>query len=100
MKPHWPNPWHDVVYVTLEELADCYEGLGKSCGRMDGTSFILTKEEILSHWRQAGRKLDPYILPQPSGFHDMGIRYGAEGSQYLSPPANKEKITALLRKYT
>lgn len=100
MKPHWSNPWHDVVYVTIEELAECHLGLGEMCGQMNGESFILTKEKILEHWRRAGVELDAYILPQPSGFHDMGIRYGAEASQYLSPAANKEKIAILYKKYT
>lgn len=96
----WPNPWADViVYVTLEELAECFGGLGQSCGRSDGSSFIWTKELVLAHWRTAGKRLDPYILPQPNGWHSIGIRYGSKGSQYLSPMGDDKKVTALLKKY-
>lgn len=96
--PHWNNPW-EVVYVPIEELAECDAGLGKTCGTMNGPSFILTKEKILEHWRSAGSKLDAYILVQPNGFHSIGIRYGNEGSQYLSPMGNKDKVAELLKKY-
>ena len=93
-----PNPWSDVVYVPIEELAECHEGLGKLCGSDNGP-FLLTKEKVLEHWKTAGDKLDAYILPCPSGYHPIGIRYGKEGSQYLSPCGNKEKVELLLRKY-
>lgn len=99
LKPHWPNPW-EVIYVPIEELAECDYGLDKWCGQSNGPSFILTKEKILEHWRTAGDKLDAYILIQPSGNHDIGIRYGAKGSEYLSPHANQKKVAALLKKYS
>lgn len=98
-KPHWENPWEDAVPVPIEELVECAVGLGASWRDTDGSSFIMTKERMLEHWRNAGEKLDAYILPQPSGFHSMGIRYGAEGSQYLSPLGDKEKLAALLKRY-
>jgi hypothetical protein len=99
MKPYWTNPWKDVVYVPIEELAECDYGLDKWCGQSNGPSFILTKEKILEHWRSAGDKLDAYILPCASGFHSIGIRYGEEGSEYLSPLGDKDKVAALLKKY-
>lgn len=100
MKPHWPNPWDDgAVYVPIEELALCYDGLGKGCIDIDGSRFVWTVDRVLEHWKQAGDKLDAYILPQPSGWHDIGIRYGIKGNQYMSPAGNRERVTALLRKY-
>lgn len=76
-------------------------GIGESWrDHRTDTSFIMTKEIMLEHWKQSGDKLDAYILPCPSGWHCIGIRYGAEGSQYLSPAGDKDKVTALLRKYT
>lgn len=98
--PHWPNPWSDVVYVPLEELAEVAQGIGERWSDLQGSPFIMTTEMMLEHWRQAGDKLDAYILPCPSGYHCIGIRYGAEGPQYLSPAGNTEKVTALLQKYT
>ncbi len=97
--PHWPNPWLDVVYVPIEELAEVAHGLGQQWSDVDGSSFIMTKERMLEYWHQNGDKLDAYILPQPSGWHCIGIRYGAEDSQYLSPGCNRAKTEALLCKY-
>lgn len=69
------------------------------CGDSNGPSFILTKEKVLEHWKTAGDKLDAYILPCPSGWHCIGVRYGKEGSEYLSPFGDNDKVTALLEKY-
>lgn len=98
-KPHWTNSWNDVVYVPIEELAECAHGIGERWGDVDGTFFIMTEERMLAHWKEAGEKLDAYILPQPSGFHSIGIRYGEDGPDYLSPMGNKSKVEALLQKY-
>lgn len=95
---YWINPWEDAIPVTLEELAECHAGLDQLCGSANG-SFLLTKENVLEHWRSRGDKLDAYILPQPSGYHSIGIRYGAKGSEYLSPAGDKEKVQNLLDKY-
>ncbi len=100
IKPHWPNPWDDVVYVPIEELAACYAALGQDCIDIDGSRFVWTVDRVLEHWRSAGDKLDAYILPQPSGWHDIGIRYGSKGNQYLSPGADRERVTALLKRYS
>ena len=100
MYSHWTNPWTDAVSVPIEELAACVDHLGERCGRMDGSSFIMTVETTLDHWRAAGPKLDAYVLLCPSGWHCMGIRYGNEPSHYLSPGGNPAKILALHKKYT
>lgn len=98
---HWHdfNPWAStIVYIpSLEELAECVAG-----GTVSTQSGIkpYTVEYVVASWRRAGKKLDAYILPQPEGKHSIGVRYGAEGSQYLSPyNANNEKAIELLRKY-
>ena len=97
---HWINPWEYAIPVPIDELTECHDGLGKYYGTMNpGERILMTKERILSHWNQNGDKVDPYILPQPNGYHSIGIRYGNEGSEYLSPPANPEKTRALLKTY-
>lgn len=101
MKPHWPNPYN-VVYVPIEELAECHGGLGDLCETIDGVRYTLTKEKVLEHWKEYEDiygKVDAYILPQPSGFHSIGIRYGEADFQYVSPYGNKEKVAALLKRY-
>jgi hypothetical protein len=99
IKPHWPNPYEDAIPVTTEELAACFEGLGKGCTDVDGSRFVWTVERVLAHWSQYDGPLDAYVLPCRSGWHCMGIRYGAEGSQYLSPQGDPAKLTALIEKY-
>ncbi|SRR5260221_14168620 len=98
IKVHWINPWPEAIPVPIEELAECHGGLDQLCDSARGT-FILTKEKVLEHWRSAGDKLDAYVLPCPSSYHCIGIRYGNEGHEYLSPYGDKDKVQALLDKY-
>lgn len=91
MKLYWHryNPWKDsIVYVPIEELAECV-----------AEGYHMTKEEILKHWSQDGKKLDAYILPEPV-FHSMGIRYGREGREYISPMGDQKKLAELLKRYS
>lgn len=102
--PHWPNPWNDAVPVPIEELAGCHGGLLTYYGVLGSDERVLmTVEVILAHWQSSGEgPLDAYILPcywNGKPHHSIGVRYGAEGSQYLSPPACQEKTEALLRRY-
>ncbi len=87
---HWhsQNPWADrIIYLPdLIELANCI--------RPDGTDGSLLK-----HWLSYGPKLDAYILPQKSGNHSCGIRFGADSSEYLSPSINKYIAELLISKY-
>lgn len=98
---HEYNPWKDeVVYVPIEELAECDYGLGKRYTDVDGiSSFIMTKKRLIQLWTQSGPNVDAYILPCASGWHCMGIRYGKEPSEYISALADKEKLQRLLDKY-
>lgn len=106
MKLYWHqhNPWADsVVYVPIEELAMCQHGLGETIQiqSTDDTSEykIYTIDMVLDHWRYHGNQVDAYILPQPSGHHDMGIRFGPDGPNYLSPHPVKDKLQLLLDRY-
>lgn len=96
---YWPNPWK-VIYVPIEELAECHYGLGQPYMDMHGNADVLTKEIVLSHWKSSGEHLDAYILPQPSGRHSIGIRYGTKDYQYLSPLGDAHKVAELLEKFT
>jgi len=96
IKPHWHeyNPWKDdIVYVPLERLAECVVG-----GTFNGRS----PKELMVRWAMHGRtKLDAYILPQMSGEHDLGVRYGCDPDDYYSPPNHRpERTTYLLLTYT
>lgn len=101
--PYWHdvNPWRDkIVYVTLEDLAGCLKHLGAPIRLFDGTTVIQTVEWLVSEWRRNGDKLDAYVLPQPSGQHSGGIRYGAKPAEYLSPYCDCDKLFALLKATT
>lgn len=100
MNPHWKNPWKDAVPVPIEELVECAYGIGEVWSGPEG-KFLMTKELMLEHWRNAGPNLDAYILPGTHWRqHCIGVRYGNEGSQYLSPHGVQEKIQRLLEKYS
>ena len=88
-KPYWTNPWNGVVYVPLEELADC-------C-----VVENFDKDQVLNYFYSRGRYLDAYILPSPypKGYHSIGVRYGNDGPEYLSPYGDQSKVLELLKKY-
>jgi len=85
MITHWheDNPWKDeITYVQLEELAECYPH----------------GPDSISRWFQYGDKLDAYILPGNKEI-TAGVRFGPEGSDYLSPGFDEHKLRKLLEKY-
>jgi hypothetical protein len=103
MTPHWHqhNPWNDqIVYVPIERLAECCAG-----GTILDVGGVVRPYDVawlLAHWASCGRdKLDAYILPQPNGLHSLGVRWGAEGSEYFSPhnanPGMTRKLLADFR---
>jgi len=102
LQPYWHdvNPWADsVVYVPIERLAECVAG-GTISIYSTGVVVPYDVAYVLQHFAQSGNRLDAYILPQPSGDHSLGVRYGAEGSEYFSPHnAHPEKTRALLEEF-
>jgi hypothetical protein len=67
MRIHWhfENPWRQkAIYVPIEDL------------------LPLTHKGYVSAY---GEKLDAYILRQPDGSFQSGVRYGVNEDQYLSP---------------
>lgn len=96
---HWHNPYSEAISVTLEELASCDAALNTRCGFPDGSSRVLTLADLLDYYRSRGVRLDAYVLPQPSGRHCIGVRFGPRDEDYLSPRANQEAVRALLALY-
>jgi hypothetical protein len=103
---HWSyaNPWQDqVVYVTLEELAECDATHGERIARSDGTPEVLTTEKIVARWRRndATGCVDAYLLPDggPMGI-SAGVRFGPRPEDYLSLYCDQDKLAALLKKVT
>jgi hypothetical protein len=112
---HWHdfNPWaNEVIYLaSMEEYAHCHDNLNQFTLVLhtDGTQTRerLTSELIIelalnnAKIRQATNnpKVDAYILPQPSGYHSLGLRVGPEGSDYISPPCNQEIANLYIKKY-
>jgi hypothetical protein len=101
MEVHWKNPFEDAVPVPIEELVECVYGINEEWKTSTGVPLVLTKRLLLLNWGMSGDKLDAYILPTVGigGWHSIGIRYGNEGHQYLSPYGDEEKVMALLAKY-
>lgn len=95
---HEHNPWNDhILYVPIEELAACHMSVGQPYARNGDEILIYTKEMVLDQWHQHGGKLDAYILTGP--ILTAGVRYGAEGREYLSPGFSLPKLWTLVQKY-
>jgi len=80
-KIHWHfyNPWRDkLVYVRLTDL------------------LKLLPAGYSGYVANYGRRLDAYLLPQPNGLFSVGIRYGSEPHEYLSPYVDPDKAAQLL----
>jgi hypothetical protein len=83
MKLHWffENPWRQkAVFVPFDQF------LRNTIGAMCWKTRLQ---------RQYGEKFDAYILAQPDGSFQAGIRYGANPDQYLSPDSHH--IASLVR---
>lgn len=80
---HWHdfNPWatHLIYVPSIAEAKDAQY------------------ENYVFHYY--GVAVDAYILAQPSGQHSLGIRYGKEPEDYLSPPIAQDKAEQLIKKY-
>lgn len=93
---HWHdfNPWADVIIYLpdLDELSACLDPREPKRHRL--------RWEYEQGIRGCDpRFLDAYILPQPSGLHDVGVRYGKEGSEYYSPYMDPYITNLLYDKY-
>lgn len=86
---HWHdyNPWaNTLAYITWEDFKSVY------IGGTDSNGLSTADKLMLSH----GPKIDAYVLPSGS----VGIRFGVEGADYLSPSVNEEKARGLWKKYS
>ncbi|RUX60138.1 hypothetical protein [Mesorhizobium sp. M7A.F.Ca.CA.002.12.1.1] len=100
LEPHWhdQNPWADrLTYVPIEELAECFMGLGRMVHLNDNEVTMCDVAFVLQNWAQYGDKLDAYILTGP--LTTAGIRFGPDGPDYLSPGFSLPKLRALMLKY-
>lgn len=82
------NPWRDrAVYLPdLKELSACINPFAP--------------EDPYNRWVHFHHLMvDAYILRAESGFHNVGVRYGAEGHMYYSPHVNRYISSLLLLKY-
>ncbi len=100
---HWINPWEDcAVSVPVEELAEALAS-DDLCGLPDGSSEVMDAQHYLRFFALSGDKLDAYILESRVDYDchfSVGVRFGNEGYQYLSPYAkNSAKIRMLYDRY-
>lgn len=96
---HWTNPWEAAVSVPLEDLAGALEG--GTIQVIGGRSVPFDKAFILAYWAKYGDKLDAYLLQGvPEGHISAGVRFGADGPEYLSPYIEQDRARALLLRFT
>lgn len=101
MDLHWhpDNPYGErCVYVDLEALAACASNLNQPITLANGAVALMTKELMIKEWRGANEKLDAYVLLLHERFSG-GVRYGSDGSEYLSGMFNQAKMRELWEAY-
>jgi hypothetical protein len=100
MRIHWlhEQPWASCVYVQLEQLALCSQYIGEQITGADGKPQLNSIERVIQSWKRAGDRLDAYLIPAESIGGDIsgGVRYGPNGSDYLSIYINQDRARALL----
>lgn len=97
--PHWheDNPWNDhLIYVSLDELAECAIMQGKLVTLGNGDKKFWTKKDTLDHWLHYGHQLDAYILTGVT--LTAGVRFGSAPDEYLSPGFSLPKLAELLKR--
>lgn len=99
-KPHWhdQNPYkNELIYVPLEELAECFRYYGKPLMTADGMTAIGTSKLILDKWNALGSHLDGFILT--GKLLMAGVRYGPEPEDYFYPEILTHKLIKLFQKH-
>lgn len=83
---HWDtvNPWRKkIIYVDFHTWLKLIHAD--------------SRDHYCERYEYYDGKVDCYILPQPSGDHSIGMRYGADGPEYFSPMcADKELATSII----
>ena len=91
---NWHNPLEEALDVPL---ADIVRLVSKYNDHPDPAANEARIWESLSMLD----RLDAYVLPSPSGWHELGARYGDQPHQYVSFTADKgPDLEALLKKAT
>jgi hypothetical protein len=98
--PHFHdfNPWANTL-IYLPDLEEFLEALPDDEVRVyseEGTSRIARNRTQYQNQITSLKKYDLYVLKDG----ELGVRFGKEGNQYLSPYSDKEKAKALWAKYS
>lgn len=97
---HFENPWQEAIPVPLEELAACVAG--GTISTPDGVK-VYDVAYVLQSWRRYGETLDGYLLiagSQDPSTICVGVRFGEDGPQYLSPYCEDRQLAmSLVQKY-
>lgn len=87
---HWHNHFREARDVGLDEIISLVS-------RYNNNPDPAGREAQIRMWLSQHKKLDAYILPQPSGWHSLGVRYGNEPHEYVSLTADRgPELDALL----
>jgi len=97
-KTHWTTEhFPDAVPIDLWELIralTAQRNERNALRRDKDPDFLVSQESFLErveHYTQGGTKLDAYRIYTSSDTHlTVGIRYGDEGSEYISPELTRE----------
>ena len=88
----WHNHYEQARDVHLDDILDLVS-------RYNNHPRPAERKARLREWLSQHDRLDAYILPSPSGWHNLGARYGNEPHEYVSFTVDKDPdLDALLKK--
>ena len=81
---HWHNPFEEARDVRLDDILDLVSRYNNHL-----VQHVDERKARLREWLSQHDRLDADILPSPSGWHNLGARYGNEPHEYVSFTLNK-----------
>lgn len=95
-----PQPFRYAHSAWPEAFPIHVEALIRATSRYNRKGNPARTEETVRSFIESYGEGDAYLLPNINGHHCLGYRYGSEGHQYLSFPAEQEDLDILHVRYS
>lgn len=113
---HWDyaNPFADrAVYVPMERIAECLDGLGSQAVDSSGKRFDATPKNFVNQWKNSRFHVDAFIIPKTgktsnlivaamgtgSLTHSAVLRYGNGEKDFMVVQCDPRLLESLLNEW-